>query len=388
MFANGNLLSDGTIVLESILAAVPLMGLIGSSRAREKWTSSCASGSGALLLPMASYSDCRVLLRPLEGDPHVAAHINMGSKFDVSQKALVASILQEVRVMATAGVDEPRTSHGRRQKLYVAEVRHQEAQFVGFVITGLQALAMIAICIAGSFGASRWSVIYLWTFVLAALLTTCAAISCYPIIPETESGRRRTKAYVVTPTWNSDELFMLIGDGDELAAILNRPALQGRIGRIPTIAVSISCFFVAVTSALLLGQSELRTNLSMLLLVCVGWFDWCPLRYRRRWCCKSIEHTLDRRRTAYTVIQVLHGRSEAPGWWNSGLPDTPRGHRWVQAVENARKGIPTAPDPPVDDFADLICARAVLEATINAGFTPLTREAQMGLTLFMTASKQ
>ncbi|KAF9404243.1 hypothetical protein BGZ94_004274, partial [Podila epigama] len=114
-------LSDGASILETILAAVPLMGLIGSSRAREKWTSSCACGSGALLLPMASYSDCRALLRPLEGDPHVAAHINMGSTFDVSQKAAVTSILQEVRGMAIAGVDEPVMPQGRRQKLFVAE---------------------------------------------------------------------------------------------------------------------------------------------------------------------------------------------------------------------------------------------------------------------------
>ncbi|KAG0008258.1 hypothetical protein BGZ80_003645 [Entomortierella chlamydospora] len=335
---------------------------------------------------MASYSDCRALLRPLEGDPHVAAHISMGSKFDVSQKALVASILEEVRVMATTGVDEPRTPHGRRQKLYIAEVRHQEAQFVGVVITGLQALAMIAICITGSFGASRRSVIYLWIYVLAALVTTSAAISCYPIIPETKSERRRTKGYVVTPNWNSDELFMLIGDGDELAAILNRPAIQNRIGRAATIAVSMSCFFVAVESALLLGQSELQANLSMLLLVCVGWFDWCPLRYRRRWCGRSIEHTLDRRRTAYTAIQVLHGRSDAPGWWNGGLPDTPRSHRWAEAVEAACKGILTPPALPVDDFADLKSARDVLEATIKEGFTTVTSDAEVGLKNFMKAS--
>lgn len=117
MSANVGRLSDEASVLETVLKAVPLMGLIGSSRAREKWTSSCSSGSGALLLPMASYSDCRALLQPLEGDPHVAAHINMGCKFDVSQKSAVASILQEVRGMAIAGVNEPPTPQGRRQKI-------------------------------------------------------------------------------------------------------------------------------------------------------------------------------------------------------------------------------------------------------------------------------
>ncbi|OAQ22307.1 hypothetical protein K457DRAFT_131377 [Linnemannia elongata AG-77] len=337
-------LSAGVNILETVLAAVPLMGLIGSSRAREKWTASCASGSGALLLPMASYSDCRALLQPLEGDPHVAAHINMGSTFDVSQKAAVASILQEVRGMAIAGVEEPPTPQGRRQKLYIAEVRHQEAQVEGRIITGLQALAMIAISITGSFGTSSRSVIYLWTYVLAALVTTCAAISCYPNISKTQPERSRTKAYVVTPNWNSDELFMLIGDGDELAAILNRPALQDRIGRVATVAVSISCFFVAVASALILGQPELRTNLS-----CFYW-------------------------------------NEAPGWWNKGLPDTPRSHRWAQAVEAACKGILTLPALPVDDFADLKSARDILEATLKAGFSPVTSDAGAGLKNFMEAS--
>lgn len=179
---------------------------------------------------------------------------------------------------------------------------------------------------------------------------------------------------------------MLIGDGEELAAILNRPAIQDRIGRTATVAVSISCFFVAVASALLLGQPELRTNLFMLLLVCVGWFDWCPLRYRRRWCGRSIKHTLDRRRTAYTAIQVLHGTSEAPGWWSEGFPDTPHSHRWVEAVEAACKGILTPPALPIEDFADLICARDVLEATIKAGFTPVASNAEAGLKRFMNAS--
>ncbi|KAF9350085.1 hypothetical protein BGX26_011687 [Mortierella sp. AD094] len=118
------------------------MGLIGSSRARQKWTKSCASGSGALLLPMASYSDCHALFRPLEDEPHVAAHINQGSKFDVSQKAMVTSILEEVRKMAIPGVDENQTPEGRLQKLYIADIEYQNAHVVGRVTTGLQALAM------------------------------------------------------------------------------------------------------------------------------------------------------------------------------------------------------------------------------------------------------
>ncbi|KAI8605272.1 hypothetical protein EDD21DRAFT_364071 [Dissophora ornata] len=377
-------LSDRINDLETVLAAVPLMGLIGSSRAREKWTLSCASGSGALLLPMASYSDCQALLQPLKGDPHVAAHINMGSKFDVSQRAAVASMLQEVRGMAVAGVVEPRTPHGRRQKLYVAEIEHQEAQVKGRVITGLQVLVMVIICIVGSVRASPRSVIYLWTYVIAAFVTTCAAISCYPDIPKTLPARSRTKAYVVTPNWNSDELFMLIGDGDELAAILNRPARQGHLGRAATVSVSISCFFVAVASALLLGQPELRTHLSMLLLVSVGWFDWCPLRYRRRRCRRSIEHTLDRRRTAYTAIQVLHGRSESPGWWSDGLPNTPRSHHWAEAVETACKGKLTLATT-IDDFGDLVSARDVVRVTIKEGFSPMP-DAWAGVENFMKAS--
>lgn len=379
-------LSSESSILETILAAVPLMGLIGSSRAREKWNLSCASGSGTLLLPMTSYSDCRAVFQPLEGEPLVAAHINMGTQFDVSQKVAVASILQEVRGMAIAGVDEPQTPRGRRQKLYVAEIEHQEAHISGGIYTSLQIFAMITICVAGSVGASLRSVICLWTYVLAAIVTTCAAISCYPDVPKTIPAMSNMRAYVVTPNWNSDELFMLIGDGGDLAAMLIRPAKQDQIGRAATVAVVLSCFLVMATSALLLGKPELRTNICMLLLVAVGWFDWCPMRYRRRWCRKSIVHMLDRRRTAYTSIQVLHGKSEEPGWWNRGLPDTPRNNSWARAVEAACRGrLTQATD--VDDFHDLIFARDVVGATLKAGFVPVMQNAlKGGVKKFMTAS--
>ncbi|KAF9436447.1 hypothetical protein BGZ76_003943 [Entomortierella beljakovae] len=353
----------------------------------ENWAKSCAGGSGALLLPMSFFADCQNLFKPLGGEPHVSAHVNMGSQFEVAQKAAVSCLLDEVRSMADLGVSE-KDKMGplyRGQKLYVAEIEYQDAPVKGRIITVAQGSVLVIIGIIGSVGASICSVIYLWTYIAAVLITTSAAIFHYQGLPTTVTPSTRTRAYVVTPNWNSEEIFMLIGDGDELAMILNRPAPPSPYKNTAIISASIASFFVTVASALLLGQNEPRTHLTMLAFVCVCWVDWCPAKYRRRWCQKAIVHTLERRRTAYTAIRVLHGKSQQSGWWSQAFPTTQRIQYWTDAIDSACSGV-MLPKNEIDDLKDFGSAAVVLKVTCNAGFVPIMKGAKAGLETFINVA--